>query len=125
MQTITEGVPLPIFPNGVPQNAAMRSHKSKYGVGTFGASAENVTVLGNSLVRNGGSDLTAAAVGSRGAREGVHVFTFKIDRTRGNDGLGVFLGIADAAVDFQNPSEWGCAYAIGCHGQNLFSWKNR
>jgi len=127
MQTITEGVPLPVFPNHVPQNAAMRFHKSKYAFHkskyTFGASSANVVVLGNSVVRNGGEDLAAAAVGARGVREGVHVFTFKIDRTRGNDGLGIFVGVA-AAIDFQNRSAWGAAYAMGLHGRNLFSWRD-
>jgi len=124
MMSITEGVPLPVFPNNVPQNAAMRAHKTRYEVATFGAAAENVNVLGRTVLRRGGADEKAAAVGSSGVREGVAVFTFKIERTRCNDGLGVFLGVADASVDFQNRTQWGTAYAIGCHGQNLFSWKD-
>jgi hypothetical protein len=117
-------VPLPQFPNGVPQNAAMRAHRSSYTAGTFGASAGQVLVAGHKVVRRGGEDEKACAVGSRGVRDGTAVFTFVIERTRGNDGLGLFLGVTDASTDFSNQSEWGSAYAIGCHGLNLFSFEN-
>lgn len=103
----------------------MRAHRSNFKAGTIGAASPNINVLGCSILRRGGGDNDkAAAVGARGVSEGVAVFTFKIERTRHNDGLGIFIGIADASVDFQNMNEWGKCYALGCHGQNLFSWEN-
>lgn len=124
MMQVSETVPLPQFPNGVPQNAAMRAHRTTYSVGTFGAAGGNVVVAGRVATRRGGEDEKAAVVGSRGVRAGTAVFTFKIEKTRENDGLGLFVGVVDASTDFLNQNEWGKAYALGCHGQNLYSWEN-
>eukprot|EP00965_Chrysotila_dentata_P216366 6189331-Pleurochrysis_carterae.AAC.2 len=84
--------------------------------------ADEIDVSGSMFVEDKCDDLAAVVVGARSAEFGVNTFTFRIERTYSNNGLGTFVGVADSGVDFLNHERWGAAWAIGCHGQNLFSW---
>jgi len=124
LQIVTEQVPAPVFINGVAQNAAMRKHGAVHSPRVLGAHGSNVAVAGSIAFRVGGTDAAAAAVGARGTSFGVATYTFRIDRTKGGDGLGVYFGVADGATDFENGEAWGAAWALGAHGGNLFSWED-
>uniref|UniRef100_A0A7S4BVP7 B30.2/SPRY domain-containing protein n=1 Tax=Chrysotila carterae TaxID=13221 RepID=A0A7S4BVP7_CHRCT len=134
---VSEMAPLPVFRNGVPQNEAMRAHRGTYAIKHLGphgknvivegriakrAEADEIDMSGSMFVEDKCDDLAAVVVGARSAEFGVNTFTFRIERTYSNNGLGTFVGVADSGVDFLNHERWGAAWAIGCHGQNLFSW---
>jgi len=74
--------------------------------------------------RTGGSDASAVVVGSTGiqlmhpAQRGQGTFSWTIRKSQGNDGLGLYVGVADADADFLSDS-WGKAWAMGCHGCNV------
>mmetsp|Transcript_1670 Transcript_1670/g.4519 ORF Transcript_1670/g.4519 Transcript_1670/m.4519 type:complete len:199 (-) Transcript_1670:450-1046(-) len=97
---------------------------------TLGQHGDNVRVGGGVIAtRTGGSDASAVVVGSTGiqlmhpAQRGQGTFSWTIRKSQGNDGLGLYVGVADADADFLSDS-WGKAWAMGCHGCNLFAWND-
>ncbi|EOD16352.1 hypothetical protein EMIHUDRAFT_244982 [Emiliania huxleyi CCMP1516] len=91
---------------------------------TLGQHGDNVRVGGGVIAtRTGGSDASAVVVGSTGiqlmhpAQRGQGTFSWTIRKSQGNDGLGLYVGVADADADFLSDS-WGKAWAMGCHGCN-------
>eukprot|EP00315_Gephyrocapsa_oceanica_P004049 CAMPEP_0185317408 /NCGR_PEP_ID=MMETSP1363-20130426/46754_1 /TAXON_ID=38817 /ORGANISM="Gephyrocapsa oceanica, Strain RCC1303" /LENGTH=248 /DNA_ID=CAMNT_0027915661 /DNA_START=5 /DNA_END=751 /DNA_ORIENTATION=+ len=97
---------------------------------TLGQHGDNVRVGGGVIAtRTGGSDASAVVVGSTGiqlmhpAQRGQGTFTWTIRKSQSNDGLGLYVGVADADADFLSDS-WGKAWAMGCHGCNLFAWND-
>lgn len=126
-QTISEGVPPPAFKGDVAQSKGMLSAGTAYDyrskvVGPHGANLK-LTDHSTVLRKAGGDDMKAAFVGARGVTHGVATFSFKILRSA-HSGLGTYVGVADAAADFNDSAHWGRAWAMGCHGQNLFSWED-
>lgn len=92
---------------------------------TLGQHGDNVRVGGGVIAtRTGGSDASAVVVGSTGiqlmhpAQRGQGTFSWTIRKSQGNDGLGLYVGVADADADFLSDS-WGKAWAMGCHGCNV------
>mmetsp|Transcript_5984 Transcript_5984/g.17486 ORF Transcript_5984/g.17486 Transcript_5984/m.17486 type:complete len:285 (-) Transcript_5984:216-1070(-) len=97
---------------------------------TLGQHGDNVRVGGGVIAtRTGGSDASAVVVGSTGiqlmhpAQRGQGTFSWTIRKSQGNDGLGLYVGVADADADFLSDS-WGKAWAMGCHSCNLFAWND-
>jgi len=96
----------------------------------LGQHSNNVDVKdGLNAIRRGGADADAVVVGSTGvqlnnpAQMGRATFTWTIRKTKNNDGLGIYLGVADSATDF-NSSVWGKAWTMGCHSASLFEFAN-
>jgi hypothetical protein len=91
----------------------------------LGQHAKNVDVKdGLNAIRRGGSDESAVVVGSTGvqldnpAQKGCATFTWTIRKSKANDSLGIYVGVADSQTDFLSDS-WGKAWAMGCHSGNV------
>lgn len=84
---------------------------------------------GLNAIRKGGEDTSAVVVGSTGiqldnpVQHGQGTFTWTIRKSKSNDGLGIYVGIADGQTDFLSNC-WGKAWAMGCHSCNLFEWND-
>eukprot|EP00962_Isochrysis_galbana_P019142 scaffold5574_cov126-Isochrysis_galbana.AAC.4 len=91
----------------------------------LGQHGPNVDVKdGLNAIRRGGSDEAAVVVGSTGvqldnpAQNGCATFTWTIRKSKANDSLGIYVGVADSQADFLSDS-WGKAWAMGCHSCNV------